>query len=125
MVAYLEGEPAAGRVRELLKAVEGSQPIVYFSVINLGEVFYVLKRERNLAAARQALAIIDQLPIAIMTAGRERVLSAALVKANYPLSYADAFVVAAAQEFQATVITGDPEFARVAHLVQIEWLSKK
>jgi uncharacterized protein YacL len=30
--------------------------------------------------------------------------------------------VAAAQEMEATVITGDPEFQRVSNLVQVEWL---
>lgn len=45
-----------------------------------------------------------------------------IILASYAISYADAFVVAAAQEFEATVITGDPEFRRVEHLAPIDWL---
>ncbi|MFH2074539.1 MAG: PIN domain-containing protein, partial [Pseudomonadota bacterium] len=50
------------------------------------------------------------LPVGLVDATKERVLSAARVKAQYPVSYADAFVVATAIEFTATIITGDPEF---------------
>ena len=52
----------------------------------------------------------------------ERVLSAARIKGKFPISYADAFAVALAQEMSATLITGDPEFKRVQSLVKIIWL---
>jgi hypothetical protein len=39
-----------------------------------------------------------------------------------PISYADAFVVAAAQEQDATIVTGDPGFIAVQSQVRIEWL---
>ena len=50
-------------------------------------------------------------------------LEAAKVKAQFPLSYADAFVVATAQRSQAIVVTGDPEFRAVSHLIEVLWLS--
>jgi len=53
----------------------------------------------------------------------QRVLAAAHIKAHYPLSYADAFAVALAQELDATVVTGDPEFKTAESLVPVLWLS--
>jgi predicted nucleic acid-binding protein len=55
-------------------------------------------------------------------ASRETVLAAAHVKARFPLSYADAFVVAAAQHNGAVIVTGDPEFAAVESVPRVEWL---
>ena len=49
-------------------------------------------------------------------------LAAAHLKAQHPISYADAFVVALAQQMQATLLTGDPEFSQVESLVAVEWL---
>ena len=37
-------------------------------------------------------------------------LAAAHIKAGHALSYADAFAVAVAQELDAVMLTGDPEF---------------
>ena len=51
------------------------------------------------------------------------VLAAAEIKAKYPIAYADAFIVATAIRESARVITGDPEFKTVAHLIEIDWLS--
>lgn len=52
-------------------------------------------------------------------------MSAAHLKAHYPISYADAFAAVLAQELKATLVTGDPEFHAVQHLIHIEWLSEK
>jgi len=44
------------------------------------------------------------------------------LQGRFPISYADAFAVALAQEMTATLITGDPEFKRVESRVTIMWL---
>jgi predicted nucleic acid-binding protein len=49
-------------------------------------------------------------------------LLAAQTKANYALSYVDAFVVAAAQREGAIVLTSDPEFQAAKESITIEWL---
>jgi len=53
---------------------------------------------------------------------RQRVLAAAHIKARYPVSYADAFAIALANELGATVVTGDPEFKEVESVVAVLWL---
>ena len=96
--------------------------MVYLSVINYGELIYVTEREQGVFAARRAIAAVDQLPITVVEADRRLTFAAAHVKAHHRLSYADAFAVALAQQMQATLVTGDPEFRAVEHLIAIEWL---
>lgn len=122
MLAYLEAEVGMERIKQVLKTAEQSVNCVYLPLINLGEVVYITERERGLPEAHAVLATVEQLPIEVLPVTRAAVLAAAHIKANHTLSYADAFVVAAAQDLRARVLTGDPEFGAVAELITIEWL---
>ena len=125
LLAHLEDEVGALRVRAVLKLAEQDEARVYVSIINLGELTYITEREQGLVAAQTALNAIEQLSIHILDATRDRVLAAAHIKAHVSISYADAFVVAAAQELGAIILTGDPEFGGVENLVSIEWLQRR
>ena len=122
LLAYFGGEPGEAQVKTVLERAAAGQIEAYLSVVNLGEVAYIIEREQGVSATRRALAAIDQLPIKLIEADHRMVLAAAHVKAHHPISYADAFVVALAQQMQATILTGDPEFGKIEHLVAVEWL---
>lgn len=124
LLAHLEGEAGALRVRSALEAAAQGTARVFVSMLNVGEVVYITERERGLIEAQIALSAVEQLPIQILDATRERVLAAAHIKSAHALAYADAFAVAAAQEMGATILTGDPEFKSVETLASIEWLSR-
>jgi ribonuclease VapC len=53
---------------------------------------------------------------------QRRVLEAARLKGRFLVSYADAFALATAIRMNAVIVTGDPEFRRVEHLVTVNWL---
>jgi ribonuclease VapC len=97
---------------------------VWMSIINLGEVLYIVEREQGLLASRKALAAIEQLPLALIDVDRSLTLAAAHIKAQFPLAYADTFAVALGRQENARVVTGDPEFEAVESLVAIEWLPR-
>ena len=99
LLAFFQGEPAAARVREILKKASKGYVSAYLSVISLGEICYIIERNR----------------------GEEK---AAHIKACHPISYADAFVVAGAEELSATIVTGDPEFKSIekAGSLSVDWL---
>ena len=124
LLAHLGDEAGAARVRAVLRVARLDRAEVFLSAINLGELVYITERERGLVEAQMALNAVEQLPVQILEATRERVLAAAHLKATHALSYADAFVVAAAQEMGATILTGDPEFRTVEALVPVEWLAR-
>jgi predicted nucleic acid-binding protein len=122
LLAYFGAEPGGPRVEALLASVAMKQTMVYLSVISYGELVYITEREQGAFAARRGIAAVDQLPITVVEADRRLTFAAAHVKAHHRLSYADAFAVALAQQTQATLVTGDPEFRAVEHLVAVEWL---
>lgn len=121
LLAYFQGEPGSELVRELLMKAAGEARL-YLSLINLGEMIYITERHQGAETALRMLDDVHRLPIVVCGVDEERVLAAAHIKAQWPLSYADAFAAALAQEFDATVVTGDPEFRQVADLVSVQWL---
>jgi predicted nucleic acid-binding protein len=121
MLAYLQGESNGVRVRGIFQS--GSQNI-YISLINVGEVLYITERKQGIRKAQEVLASIRQLPIELLPVDEQTIFAAAHIKANYTVSYADSFAIAAAQALGGTLITGDPEFGEVEELVNIEWLQK-
>ncbi|MBI4585845.1 MAG: type II toxin-antitoxin system VapC family toxin [Planctomycetes bacterium] len=126
LLAYLEGEVGMARVREVLEGAEAGEHNLYLSLINLGEVLYITEREKGLVQAHKTLAAIDQLPVKIVDVSRSTVLAAAHIKAHHPISYADAFAVVTARDYDGIIITGDPELKAVAaeKIVIIDWLPR-
>ncbi len=123
LLAYLEAEPGSDRIKELLESAKDGMRHIYMCVVNLGEVMYIVERERGLPKAQETLARIDELPIEIMSADRTLTLAAAHLKMDCPIAYADCFAAALSQVKNATLVTGDPEFRKIkpdCHL-QIEW----
>ena len=122
LIALLQKEePAAGRVHALISQAQTNEQLqLLMSLMNLGELFYIVGRLRGQDEARQTVADIRQLPLTLLEATEERIFAAARLKMIHRLSYADAFAAAAAQEFQATLLTGDPELIALADDLSIE-----
>jgi len=127
ILAYFEGEPGMARVRTLLNEATKGSLALHLSLINLGEILYIVEREQGLVAAQRALAALDQFPVQFQPADRGVVLSAARLKARYAISDADAFAVVVAQEQQAVLLTGDPEFKPLETdgILKVEWLQRR
>ncbi len=122
LLAYFQAEPAALRVKEILKQARNEDAVVFLSLINLGEIIYTVERKLGRDISQGILHDVSSLPIQVTEVTMDRVLAAAHIKARFPISYADAFAVALAQETAAPVVTGDPEFKRVESLVGVLWL---
>lgn len=103
LLAYLKDEPAAERIEEEWLS---SPPAI--CAINLGEVLYLLMRDRGEKAASEQIAAIRRNSTAIEV-DLELIVAAARLKAAGGLAYADAFCIATAQRLGASVWTGDPE----------------
>jgi predicted nucleic acid-binding protein len=90
--------------------------------INWGELFYVVRRRAGAEGAREMLQRLEQLPVELVAVDLALVRAAAEIKSEHSVSYADAFCVATAQRVGGTVMTSDPEFRAVEHLVKVQWL---
>lgn len=122
LLAYFQGEPAGLRVKEILDQARDEQAVVFLSLINLGEILYTVERRLGCGVSREILQDILSLPVHLAEVTLDRVVSAAGIKASLPLSYADAFAAALAQEMAGPLVTGDPEFKYLEPKINVLWL---
>ncbi len=120
LLAYLNKEANFERVKQILAVAQKSGDFVLMNEINIGETYYILFRKRGAQQAEYFLdTILPGLPITLVSNKFESVIEAARI----PLSYSDCFAVANARRENAMIMTGDPEFKNVEHIVEIEWLN--
>ncbi len=119
LLVLLQKEKGQERVAELITQAQSGNASLHLSLINWGEISYITERERGEAFADELMRDLEKLPIGLAEVNRARVKSAVHIKAHYPVSYADAFAIALAQELGAAVVTGDPEFKAVEKVVSI------
>jgi predicted nucleic acid-binding protein len=124
LLAYLQDETGASRVQALLEQTAKDRCRLCISLINLGELLYIIERRQGIVKTQDTVALIRQLPLEILPADEHAVFAAAHIKATHALSYADAFAIAAAVQENAVVVTSDPEFQAVESLVRVEWLNE-
>jgi predicted nucleic acid-binding protein len=125
LLAMLQGkEPAASRVRELLRAGERQEAALLLSIINLGEVYYRTGRRIHRAAAANTLEEIRRLSLTVVPVSDDLVLAAADFKVEYAISYADAFAAALADRVGATLVSGDRDFDQLEGRIEIEKLRR-
>lgn len=122
ILAYHRAEPGAPAVRDLLRRAAGGQVTLSMAVVNLGEVYYRTVRELGAPAGVRALRDFVDYPVTLVDVDRDLALGGALLKGQHPVSYADCIAAALAQRLEAAVVTGDPDFHRLEHLVRVEWL---
>ena len=94
---------AAGTVAELLQT---ERPLI--SWINLGEVFFVIRRAAGGDAAMSTVRDLRDVVVAELP-DDQRVLQAGRITSDYPLACADAFAAATAQAHDGELWTGDPQ----------------
>ena len=99
------------------------RPKIYVSIINLGEVFYILGRRVGEREARETIEEIKAGVIEVLPVSEEHVFEAASLKIKYPIAYADGFALAAAIAQSGALVTGDPELKDTRE-VPIIWLGK-
>ena len=87
ILALLNDEPGAARVEELLRQSRDDDLFLAMSLINLGEVAYIVERRHGAASVRSVLAYLDAIPLEFYPADQGRVLSAAHIKAEHPIAY--------------------------------------
>lgn len=105
VLCFLEDAPPAA---ELVAEAVASDEDVAMSWINLGEVHYVLRRLHGEEAALETVRDI-QSDVDARLPSKEDVLAAARIKADHPMSFADAFAAATAAALDAELWTGDRE----------------
>lgn len=122
IMAWVQDEPGSQIVEDLLIEADRKHERLLLHEVNLAEVYYLSIRRVGEEQAKSLAAHLLTLPIHVISTTPEILWQAALLKAKHPLSLADAFAISSAITLDAAVVTGDPEFRAVAHLVKIHWL---
>jgi len=91
------------------------------SAINVGEVYYFLRKHHSEPLAESWRESSSSLPVTIEAPTVEDIWNAALLKGRFPIAYADAFAAALAQKYSCPLVTGDPEFRSVDQL-GLDWI---
>lgn len=107
------------KVRALFVQAERGQARLSMSVINLGEVLYVLLKHVDGQRARHYVQVIQN-AVTMVEADAAQALSAAEMKHRYKLGYADSFAATLAVARRATLVSADPAFEKVGN--SLKWL---
>lgn len=122
LLKFFQGEAGAPAVEKWLRTAQRRKWAKYLCAINLGEIIYATKREYGDHRKIEVLGHIHRMNFTVLPAPDDLIFQAAEYKAEYSISYADCFVLACAVNHAAAIVTGDPEFRKVAHLAKIHWV---
>ncbi|MDP2755340.1 MAG: type II toxin-antitoxin system VapC family toxin [Nitrospirota bacterium] len=122
LLKLFQKEKGYEKVVRLLEEIKKTGGAKYINAVNLGEIIYSTKREFGDQKKIEVLANVERLNFTVLPAPNALIFQAAEYKAQYSISYADCFTLASAIEHKATIVTGDPEFKKVEHLVSIIWV---
>jgi len=123
--ALLENEAGADAVESQLVAAREDRAVIHASFATLTEVEYIITQERSAPDAAAALAKMKAWPVQWLHSDESLCGEAAKLKAAHKVSFADAFVAATAQRFNATLVHKDPEFDALNGVIKLRPLPRK
>lgn len=125
ILEWMSGKrPADTFVAALLAEGEAGKARLLMSAINVGEVYYFLRKRHRAALADSWRESSGTLPVTIEAPTIDDIWRAASLKGLFPISYADAFAAALSQKHNCALVTGDPEFRSVEKL-KLEWIGRE
>ncbi len=124
LLDLIEAGPGFVKVEQLLQAALRNQVLVLTSVLNWGEVFYLLWQRRGEEKARQTIANLSRLPLQIVVVDFFQALQAGELKALHKIPYVDCMTAALAILHQAVLVTSDRDFEKLRRHFPILWIAR-
>ena len=121
IMAYLEDEPAAERVAELISDAHDDDVPLLMSVVNAGELWYIIARRTNPVEADRAIRLLQEIGIKFVEVDWALSKIAAGFKVKGNISFADCFAAALTKHNKAALVTGDQEFKQLEDDITIIW----
>lgn len=121
VMAYLEDEPSAEKIADIIADAHDNNTPLLMTVVNLGEVWYIVAREASEAEAERCAKELRQLGISFVDVDWILTQQAARFKSQHRMSFADCFAAALAKQKKAQLVTGDKEFKQVEGEISIVW----
>ena len=114
-------QPATEAVEKLFDESLAGTARLFMSAINVGEVYYFLRKTHSERIAESWRELSATVPATIEVPTADEIWDAALLKGLYPIAYADAFAAALAQKHRCPLVTGDPDSRAVPDL-ELDWI---
>lgn len=122
VMAFLQDEPAAEKIADFLADAQETSIPVGMSVVNAGEVWYIVARRVSTTEADRTLRLIQEIGVVLFDANLALTMAAAAYKVKGNISYADCYAAALAKQQKAHLVTGDKEFKPLESEISIVWL---
>lgn len=124
LLTLRDNEAGSDAVAELLRAAAVGEQRCHGCFMSLMEVYYRVWKDEGQEAGYLAYRSCLSLPVEWVHESAELLELAASLKAQHPLSLADAWIAAAALQQQATLVHKDPEFENLPGLLEERLPSK-
>jgi len=123
VISYLEDEPPAATVADISSDAHEQEVPLLMTVVNAGEVWYIVAREASVADADASIKQLRDLGIVFVDADWDLARDSGYFKSRNKMSHADCFAAALARQRKAHLATGDPEFKQVEQEITVHWLT--
>jgi predicted nucleic acid-binding protein len=120
----IEAGPGSRKVERLLQSALQRHSSLLISVLNWGEVFYLLWQRRGEETARRTLANLSRLPLQIVPVDLSQALKAGEIKAMHKIPYVDCVAAALAVLQQAILVTSDRDFEKLGRQFPVLWIAR-
>jgi predicted nucleic acid-binding protein len=118
LVRLFRNQDGAARIQDLLIQADKKLVSLRISVVNLAEVLYIYAKFSTLEKARTAVQKVKGL-VEFVSPDTEQALAAAVLSSRYKLGLADCFAAELAMRTRATLVTADPEFAKLGKQLKV------
>ena len=78
LLAYFNSESGGQQIIALLEAAQDQTADLFASLINVGEIYYLIYRRLGESKAQEMLRLLRSLPVKLCEASESRILSAAV-----------------------------------------------
>ena len=126
ILRYIDNEPGADRVWEILALCIANRSKIYISAIQWGEVAGKLRERLGPASGTSVMTNLLPSEAEIVAATAQRAIQAATFRVDRNLAYADGFAMdLALDSTDRVLVTADYGFKAVDDLAKIEFLPTK
>jgi len=124
ILALWNNEEGADTVEKILREAEGQRPVIV-SFMTFMECRYRIWEDQGQQTADEMLRSLRLLPVERVDVTEAILATASELKANYRISVADSWIIAAAIDRNAVLVHKDPEFEALSDRVVLKTLPYK
>jgi len=126
VITFFTGESGAEVVKNLLIKSEKNEIIIYIPNVVLIEFYYISYKRVGEEFANQMFVYLRNLPVSFINYTDEAyIIQSGRLKAQYPISFADALISAYALLEDATLVHKDSEFLSLKEELKLQTLPLK